>query len=336
MQVPRRILLIRPSALGDVCRTVPALVTLKRAFPEAAIDWLVQENFADAVRHHPMLNAVVPFPRGRFGQWLLRAAARREFSRWKRALREQHYDLVVDLQGLARSGFFAFLTEAPRRVGYANARELGWIGCNVRHHVPATLHSVDRMLALLEAEGLVPVPDMTLHVSEADAAWLASQPWSAEPYALLAPTARWACKCWPTERYLEIARRLRERGLRVVVLAAPNEREAVAPFLPLAQAPSTHVGQMLALIARARIVVCNDSAALHMAVGFDRPAVAIFGPTDPALVGPYRRPDCVLQPPDVQPQEMRKYRRRHDDQSLISRVSLEQVWEKIQATLARD
>src|SRR5688572_5807040 len=101
---PRRVLIVRPSALGDVARTVPALVAIRRSLPEARIDWLVQDTFADAIRHHPALTSVVEFPRDRFAKVARSPRAARDFREWSRVLRGGEYDLAIDLQGLFRSG----------------------------------------------------------------------------------------------------------------------------------------------------------------------------------------------------------------------------------------
>ncbi len=338
-----RILIVRPSALGDVARTVPALVSLRTAYPEARIDWLVAAPFADAVRHHPMLDGVVAFKRDRLGRFGWTPSGTREGLALRRALRDGRYDAVYDLQGLARSGLFTWLTGAPRRVGYANAREGGWLGYTHRHAVAPSLHAVDRMLGLLEADGLAVERDLRLYVSDADAAWAAQH--VAPPYACVAPTAAWLCKCWPLEDYTDIARRLLQRLPRVVILATPSERGYVQPMidtllreLPPGDAhrlacPRTSVGQMMALLARAVLLVCNDSAPLHLAGGLATPVVSVFGPTDPALVGPYPHvPDDprVVTPPGGRPEG--SYRDQ-DDQTLIATVPVETVWERVQALL---
>ena len=122
-----------------MARTVPCLASLRRAYPGAQIDWLVGSAFVDAVRAHPALSGVVRFDRqANASVWPL-----------LRRLRQARYDLVFDLQGLARSGLFAWATRAPVRVGYANARELGWLGVNHRHDIDPTRHAIDRMTARL-------------------------------------------------------------------------------------------------------------------------------------------------------------------------------------------
>lgn len=341
---PRRILIVRPSALGDVSRTVPALVTLRRAYPEAQIDWLVSHAFADAILHHPALNNVLRYDRHWMKKVFQREAPFHHGVSFTRRLRTNGYDIVYDLQGLFRSGVFTWLTRAPRRVGFACAREAAWLGYNVRHPVNGEVtHTVDRMLALLEHDGLTPVRDMRLYVSPENAAFVDEalakprQDGFTADHVCIAPTARWKSKCWPIERYAEVVDRLRAAAPRrpIVVLAAPNEASQVAPLAgkPGVVVPKTAVGQMMAILQQTRLLVCNDSAALHIAVGFDRPVVAIFGPTNPDVVGPYRRPDSVIQPEEARAAGA-NYREANDDQTLIAKVDVDTVWRKIEATLA--
>lgn len=338
-----KILIVRPTALGDVCRTVPALVSLRRALPDARIDWLVHEGFADAVRHHPDLDGVVTFPRRELGRLYRSLRGARMAWRWLNDLRGRRYDVAIDLQGLLRSGLITRLCGAADRVGFANARECAWLGYNRRFPVDDNLHTVDRMLGLIEAMGYAPHRDMQLYVGPDDLKWF--DHWKAEiagptaSYACLAPTARWRCKCWPIERYVALGRRMLDHGLagqRLVVLAAPHEEEQVRPLREAFDSvgdtvlfPRTTVGQMMALLSRSRLLVCNDSAPLHIAVGFARPVVAIYGPTNPTLVGPYRRDDAVIRPAAVAQDRRTNYRAHRDDQSLIAQVELDEVWSKI-------
>ncbi len=304
-QAPRRILIIRPSALGDVCRSVPVLTSLKRAFPESQIDWLVHAAFADAIAHHPDLHRVVPFERGRLGKaWPLRRDGRAAFASLMKSLRSPRYDLVLDCQGLGRSGLFAWLTGAPQRVGYADARELGAWGVNKRVPPPSSVHTVDRMLSLVEAIGVAAERDMRLYTSASDRA-RAQELAGMGRYTVVAPTSRWPGKRWPIERFGEVIDGLLEHDAarRFVIVASPSERDQCGGLLNRCEedgrlidlAGRTSVGELMAVIERADLVLANDSAALHMAVGFDRPAVALFGPTRTERVGPYLREADVLQ-----------------------------------------
>jgi lipopolysaccharide heptosyltransferase I len=347
--IPRRILIVRPTALGDVARTVPVLTTLRQAYPDAHIDWLVAKAFADAVRHHPMLDGVIEFDRKQLSRFALSPSATRAGLRFAKLLRDKKYDAVYDLQGLFRSGLFTRLTGAPRRIGFANAREAGWLGYNTRHRIDTNLHTVDRMLALLEADGLEPVKDMRLYLADEDADWLETfkqdNGIGESGYSCIAPTARWGCKCWPIQRYGQIARRMLEQNLagdKLVLIASPHERDQVMPIFETLLGngpaggdlrdrvlfPTTTVGQMMALLSQPRVLICNDSAPLHIAIGFARPVVALFGPTDPALVGPYQQQTSVLRPPDAQ-QYVSNYRKHLDDPALISKITVDQVWKML-------
>lgn len=300
---PTKILLIRPSALGDVCRTVPVVASLRARYPNARIEWMVQRGFEDAVRHHPAVDAVVEFPRNDLGRQLLRGHTA-ETRAFLRGLRQAGYDMVIDAQGLARSGVFMWATRAAVRIGYRQAQEGAWLAANRRVDAPRDLHTVDRMLRLAEAAGGdVTRPDMRLYADpDALSQVVIEYP---ERYAVLAPTSRWASKRWPDERFAEVARRLLdERQVeRVVLVGAPGEREQCPACLALAadhprvtdRVGSTSVAVLMAIIARSSLVVANDSAAVHMAVGFDRPTVALYGPTDVTQVGPYRREADVIQ-----------------------------------------
>lgn len=305
MEDPARILIIRPSALGDVCRTVPVLASLRSRFPNAQIDWLVQDSFAPAIAAHPALAEVIPFPRREVAIGRLwKSAARARLFELMGALRGRRYDLVYDCQGLGRSGLFAWLTRAPERVGYADARELGFLGVNRRIRVPTRMHSVDRMLALLEGSDVPPIRDMRLYTSEEDRANIDARLLGAR-YAVLAPTSRWDGKRWPADRFAALATALLERGEvdRVAIVGSGAERGQVAAVADLASRDDrvvdligrTGVGALMAVIESSALVVANDSAALHMAVGFDRPLVALYGPTRIDLVGPYQRDRDVIQ-----------------------------------------
>ena len=342
MDAPERVLLIRPSALGDVCRTVPVLASLRAAWPDARIDWLVRAGFEDAISAHPALSGVLTFERSRMGlgRWATGDAPGR-FLTLARRLREPRYDLVIDAQGLLRSAIFAALTGARRRVGEASARELAWLLYTRRVPVEAHTHAVDRMLALIDP--LVPiVADMRLYTRSEwrrRAASLAGD----EPAVVIAPTSAWPGKRWPERRYQQIVRTLLDEGRtnRVVMVGGPNEREQCAGLIALSGSEPrlvdlvgrTSVGELMAIIERSSLVIANDSAALHMAVGFDRPLVGVFGPTAVDRVGPFRRNADVIRPERAVERNMHK-----SDalgRRLLNTVTPEAVLRMAQERLAR-
>ncbi len=232
----------------------------------------------------------------------------------------------------------AFATGARRRIGFADARELGWLGLNERIRV-GERHAVERMLAMLEGAGIPAVPDPTL-VAPTDSVedWrrLARELGAGgegSRYAVLATTSRWRSKEWPAERWRELAVSLLDRGfVSVVLCGSSDERTRVEAARPAGAAAArtvnaagrTSIGVTMAAIAGASLVVANDSAATHMAVGFDRPLLSLFGPTDPAEAGPFRRPRSVVRSPAAG-SSAAHYRDRGLGDSIMRAISVEAV-----------
>jgi heptosyltransferase-1 len=341
---PQRILIVRTSALGDVVRAAPALVSLRRAYPGAQIDWLVADAFADAVRFHPALSGVVPFPKAR----LKAAAARGEFSElleWSRStLGEAGYDLAIDFQGLFRSGLLTFATRAAARAGFADAREGGWLFYNHRCRVEGgrAAHHVERNFALLASLGVEPVRDLRIYADPADRAALAEdRRLAGARYVLMSPTTKGAGRAWPMERYAAVARHLFVHGNRLgidalVVVGLGSERGACRPLLSLPvvdRVGATSVSGLMALVERAALVVCNDSAAMHMAVAFGRPLVALFGPTDIGHAGPYGRTGDVIS--HKQAHERVRHRDAARAVEFMERITVEEVIAACEQRLGR-
>ena len=338
---PERILLLRPSALGDVGRTVPALVSLKRAFPAAEIDWLVNRPFAPAIAAHPDLHGVVPFDRHRT----------RSVPALVRRLRARRYDLALDLQGLARTGFLLAASGARVRVTDRAAREGAWLAGNRRIALPHHPHAVDRLLALLDACGVDPVEDLRLYpppgaaaaaTAEREAAGLPSR------FLAVAPTARWGCKRWPLGRFAEVARSVAAAGTAVLGLFGPADRGPREAWdaavrgsggAPIASLLPSSVGSLMAHLQAAAGLLGNDSASLHLAVGLGTPTVSLFGPTDPAAVGPFRRgvphaPHAVVRCPNPPPVDA--YRRLGDDDRHMRSIPVPAVRDAVGRLLRRD
>ncbi|MEQ8317210.1 MAG: glycosyltransferase family 9 protein [Phycisphaerales bacterium] len=309
---PERILIIRPSALGDVCRSVPVLAALRARWPHATIDWLVQDAFAPAIEAHPALSEVVAFPRRDLSP-LARPDRLIAALRWGNGLRRRKYDLVVDCQGLMRSGLMTLATAAPVRVGAADARELAHLAYTRRVESEGGVHAVDRMLGLAQAaidtygaSEPIAAPDMRLyapaHAMQAAERLLGEA--AQRPLVVLAPTSRWPAKQWPDERFAQLALAVLDRTeASIAVVGGPGERTQCERTCALSHdhprvidlVARTGIAELMAIVQQAALVVANDSAALHMAVGFDRPLVALFGPTLTRLVGPYQRSSDVIQ-----------------------------------------
>jgi len=347
----QRILIIRPSALGDVCRTVPMLVSLRAAFPDAQIDWVVQDDFVAAVESHPAVNRVISFPRSKLAGWWRSPRSFLHMVGWFNRLRRARYDLVLDGQGLGRSGLMALATRAPQRVGIRTAREFAWLAYTRRmpaEGTPMPVHTVDQMLSLLSAIDVPVAADMTLHVNPEQREWWrtrrAAEGWPRGKYAVLAPTSRWLSKRWPIDRWVQLVSPLGDRGFeKLVVIGSPSEQEQVRQLF-VQHKPGvrgmvdlvgqTSIAQTMAVIAEADLVIANDSAPLHMAVGFNRNIVALFGPTDPAEVGPYGREESVVRGYCPSVGEKINFKNSKLGDSLMRFISTASVLQKVDQVMA--
>jgi lipopolysaccharide heptosyltransferase II len=325
-----RILLIKPSAVGDVIHALPVLVKLRQRYPNARIDWMLTPHIADLVGNHPALSNVVLFQRQAYGRpWQSWSKSTGGFAQFMTELRDAQYDLVVDLHGQFRSAFFSLVTGAPTRIGFdrprksvrragralprqafvhgwTGAREGLWMAYTHRILIPTLdTHAAERYLLLGEMLNFPPgPPDFSVPVpTRAHASIdrvLEENGLSAKPLALLSPGTLWETKHWPAEYFAEVARYFLQTGWGVVLAGSGKDR-AVCQKVS-AQTPDvvdlsgkTTVSELAALISRAAMCVTNDSGPMHLAAALGAPLVAIFGPTDSLWVGPYGQPDSVVR-----------------------------------------
>jgi lipopolysaccharide heptosyltransferase I len=292
----RRIALIKPSALGDIVHALPVLTAVRRRYPEAHITWVVSRTYEALLQGHPDLDETLPFDRSLFrGGWL---SGVRAYGRFLAGLRRRDFDLVLDLQGLLRSGLLTLATRAPRRVGFAAAREgARWCYTDL---VPGggreSGHAVQRYWRVAAALGAGDDP-VSFHVPIAPEAqrWAvgALQPYP-RPWLCLGVGARWETKRWPPEHFAALAGRAQDRFGGTVIFVgrvdeAPLARAAAArlpgPTLDLTEA--TNLQQLAAVLSLADVMVANDTGPLHLAVALGRPVVAPYTCTRVVLTGPY-------------------------------------------------
>lgn len=308
MSDPRRILLIKPSSLGDIVHALPMLAALRRRWPDAHIAWLVGASFAPLLDGHPLIDEVIRFDRKRYGQMWWNPAASIAFWRFVASIRRRRFDLVIDLQGLIRSGLLSWFSGARRRVGFAHAREAAWLFYTQRVSCPPdSPHAVDRNLCVARQLGL-PIDPIEFPLALTDAelerarALLAeTQTDSSESITAILPGARWASKQWPARRFAEVVDTLQANGTRCLLLGAPDDEPLGEIIMrecrdaPVNLIGRTSLRELVALLALADRVVCCDSGPMHIAAALDRPLTAIFGPTDPNRTGPYGSRSAVVR-----------------------------------------
>jgi heptosyltransferase-1 len=297
-----KILILKPSSLGDVIQALPVLRLLKLHFPDSEIYWWIESGLAPLLEHDPDLAGIIRFHRRRW-------AEPRNWARLCRDLlwvRRQDFDWVIDLQCLARSAIFAWLANGKLTIGLDEPREgaRGFYDIAVRRRSWET-HAVDWYLAVL-AELKVPIHwNFEWLPPRAEAAASVRSRWPVQDsrWILLQPGARWLNKRWPVESFAEVVRKLSgpKNGVRFAILGGPEDRLLGAAISEAAQQEcldltgQLSLPEMLEWIRLSELVVTNDTGPMHAAAALRKPVVALFGPTEPRRTGPYRQPGSVLQ-----------------------------------------
>jgi lipopolysaccharide heptosyltransferase I len=292
-----KILIVRLSAMGDVIHGLPVAANASAA--GARVGWLTDPRYAKLLEGAPFLERVFLAP-GRNGR------GPGSLLGLRRALREWAPDVTLDVQGLWKSAIAARLPRAPV-IGFARGarREpASALLCQQAVEPAARLrHVVDRNLSLLEAAGLPvrrPAPDARFLLAEPGplaAGFLAELP---RPFALYHPGSARPEKAWGEENYAELARRLRAlRGLVPVVSWGPGDDARVDRFRALlpdaVPIPALDHRDLAHVVAASALFVAGDTGPLHLADALGATTLGLYGPTDPARNGPYRRPDAALR-----------------------------------------
>lgn len=300
------ILIVRLGALGDIVHAVPAAAALRRAFPDARIDWLVDAKHQALVELVTVVDRAIVLERPSIAGWA--DAARR--------MRQSKYDAAIDLQGLLKSAVLARASGASRVLGFSiwHLREKAarpFYSATDDPLAPAgrggaaeaePLHVIRKNLRLLRA---LDVHDervvFPLAAVESEALRRVRDALGGErPFALINPGAAWPNKRWPADRYGELAQFIREvREMPSFVLWGPGEealaRSVVAASSGAARlAPPTSLTDLLALSRAAALMVSGDTGPLHLAAAAGTPTVSLFGPTDPGRNGPWSPDDVAV------------------------------------------
>lgn len=292
---PDRILIIKPSSLGDVVSALPVLHALRRTFPYSHIAWMVTPGCAGILEGEADLDERILFDRYRFGNIFRKAAPTRDFWDFCRYLRERKFDWVVDLQGLFRSGFLAYVTSAPVRAGFADSRESARLFYT--HTIkPSEPHTIDRNIALARFLGVkVRREDLRLMLPEKIknfvASFLEQNGLIERRYIVIAHGTRWESKLYPTRHWQKVAKEL-AGGFPIVLIGSSQEtsrsdeiRSALGGLVDMTG--KTTPAEAAGIIASSAVVVCCDSAASFIAPALGVPSVTLIGPTRIDKTGPY-------------------------------------------------
>jgi heptosyltransferase-1 len=283
-----RLLIVKTSSMGDVVHAAPVVADIHRQHTDAVVDWLVEAPFAAIPQLHPGVRRVWPMAWRKWRGQLFSGATWRAMRALRQQLREQHYDLVLDLQGLVKSALWARQAGAPV-AGYdrASIREpIATWAYQRTAAVPRDLHAVQRCRRLAAAHLGYAVPDTApdFGLRAPAGAWA---PRGA--YAVLIPNASRREKLWPERHWEAVGRRLLQLGWTPVVLWGRPEEQTLAERIAAScegdVPPFLKVGEMAAVLAGAQQVVGLDTGFTHLAAALGRPTLGIYCDHEPGLAG---------------------------------------------------
>ena len=265
-----KILIIKPSALGDIVQALPVLTGIRRRWPAAKIDWVVNDSLQEILQDHPSLNRVVPYPRRRWTS----PADLPEMWRWMRDLRAERYDITIDLQGLMRSALMTWAAGSPRRIGLQSARE-GARFAYTETVADNAISAAERYLTCLEHLNIpakpldsqltarVPLPESLANFGS---------------YTALHPYSQWRTKLWPWRYYQELVDAMPEQRFVVVGEGPWFPLNATGRLVDLRG--KLTLRSLVTVLDRATAVLSTDSGPAHIAGALNRPTLVLFGATD--------------------------------------------------------
>ena len=349
MQSKLHLLVVRLGAMGDILHALPAITALRQAHPGWQIDWVVEPHWQALLAvpgttergpQMPVVDRLIFAPTKDWRKGPLSRKTIGAVSSLRSQLKTSRYDAVIDVQGAVRSSVIARMSGSPRVIGEASPREQAARLLFTEQVVTRGAHVIEQDIELASAivgDSLEWVPP-ELPVDPAAEAWcdklLSSS--GTRPVALINPGAGWGAKCWPVERYAEVARGLIVRGYRVLVNAGPREEvmaDAIVKGTSGNSIPlSTTVEQLIAITRRAALCVAGDTGPLHLACALGRPVIGIFGPTDPSRNGPYGTRFRVLRSPISK----RDHKRRPEPEAGLLTIQPEDVMRATDELLAEE
>jgi len=339
----KNILIIKPSALGDIILALPALSALRRNYPDAKISWLIRAEYAPLIENHPDLDQVILFDRKFLGKAWYNPKAFAAIISLIKQLQENSFDVIFDFQGLLRTACFSWLSGCKNRFGMANAREFSRIFYT--HKIKQDedcIHLVDYYLKIIKTSGVsdINVQFVLPHNSDVEVAVkkiIESNNVDSNEYVVFVPCSAHTDKCWPLERFAALADKItNDFKLQVVATGAAGESDIIEKLKLLSNVQITNLAgklnlkELTALLRAARLVVSNDTGPGHIAAALGTPLVMMFGWSNPVRIAPYGRAESLL----AAGMENRGIRiKSYDPAHSVEAITFEQVYKKVSEQL---
>ncbi|PJE78683.1 Lipopolysaccharide heptosyltransferase 1 [invertebrate metagenome] len=318
MSPVRKALIIKTSSMGDVIHTFPALTDATNALPNIRFDWVVEEGFAEIPHWHPAVERVIPIALRRWRKNPLQAWRSRQWQCFRKELKFQGYDAVIDAQGLIKSAFLTCLIRGKRfGLDKHSAREpLAARFYHCPQNIPKGQHAVERIRQLFALSLNYPLPHQKGQF-QLDKTQFAEVPTPSTPYLVFVHSTSRDDKLWPEPCWCELAKTAIKAGYHILLpWGAVVEKERAKRLADTMNSynitskdsrpdkdwvtvlPKLTLSQMAATLAEARAVVAVDTGLGHLAAALEVPSVSLYGPTSPILVGTYGNRQVHLTPAD--------------------------------------
>lgn len=333
-----KILIVKLSSLGDVIHTIPFLTSLKQAFPDSSIHWLISRSFKNIIEEIELIDKIHIFERERWRGMKNCIRYSNEIFNLFHRIAQEHYDIVIDFQGLFRSGLVTYFSHAPRRIGFKNAREFAYFAYNEKVNIPDFIqHAIDKNALLVEQatqqKAIVHFPAICdAEIQQKTKQWILEN----KINIALIPGARWDSKKWSVENFSELTKRLQKcPKIHFLVLGGKSEQNLECYFKnsnTTSLLGKTTMLELASILQQVSLVICNDSGPMHLSVAVQTPVLALFGPTDPKKTGPYGTQHHVLQA-NMACSPCRN-RTCHKKNWCMNEITVEQVENEIQKMIA--
>lgn len=288
---------MKVSSLGDVIHTLPAVTDAKRANRRLQFDWVVEENFVEIPAWHPAVDRVIPVAFRRWRKDIINTIRNGEFAAFKKDLKREHYDLVIDAQGLIKSGIISRLSRGLT-IGLSDStikEPMATLFYNKAFSVPRDEHAVQRVRELFSRALNYSLSEQELaHIDYGLDVERIGLPTKTSPNStlLFLHGTTWQSKHWPVPFWRELAQLATGRGYSVrLPWGSEAERErahSIAQDIPGVTVLERHsLAGMAGQIALADGVVAVDTGLGHLAAALAVPAVSLYGPTNPGLSGTF-------------------------------------------------
>ncbi len=292
----KNILIIKPSALGDIVHSLPFLAALKKQFVNVKIDWVVAHGLHTFLEGHPMINRLWVIKKDQWKQFAHLSQTFREINELKKGLKASNYDVAVDLSGLFRSGVITYFSKAKIKLGFKESDEGSPFFYTHKIHGSMNIHAIDRYLEIAKFMGCnIENIEYPFAPYNPDPPILKRLP---EKYIIICPSAGKPANRWQAEKFGALAATLK---LPSIVIASKAETDIADIVVSCSEgkaisvAGQTSLKELVALIKNASFFICNDTGPMHIAAALDVPVFAIFGPANPVRTGPYGKIHTIIQ-----------------------------------------